>query len=720
MLPRSTGLLMAGLLALAAPARAQTPVTVSAGVAAESGPKQEEDAPWQELRWLPVESRTDVADFVGRNLPGALIEPHGLHLRGGGPGDTARLVDGIRFRHLALPLAMVDRLEVATAGYGAPWADVAGGTVALTTRSGGNRWQAGGEVFHDFRDRVVNDVGVNAGGPIVRDRLFVLMAVQGETTKDPVLDDIVLGPRARRQSRALGGALKLTWLPNAHHRLDSLTIADGDRSDNGGGYFVEPEAQPTFSSRTVFTSLRWRGWFGERVTTHATLGLTSGTVRESPMSCRWDPEHCNDLPPIRDVFVGDLVRQNALHRETQRDRGLDLEASVEARLFGGPRIDESARLTSRIGGRVFASDASVPGNSVLLVAGGAPLERREVTPNHTTSRSLRTVHAVESTTRLWGRLSVIPGLALVTSRASNSGGGVLSEALLTPHAGVLWDVLGDGRFLMRASSHRRVDADLERFARSALPPPVENRCGWDPQTLQFSRCQLVGGQSPPLGDLRMPRTWEHTASVEGVLDFFRFGLEGVYRRRTSGEEPVRPGVDSGSVPQPRYRGLTASAARVVGRARLFVAYTLSRHDDRLGDLVDDRRHAFEALAGYDLFGHGWVSAIFTAESGRPAYPANRRTVAGIFEDYPASRLVDSQQITSGYENLSARLPATKRLNLQARLRGKRLLKVDVDLWADVINVFDWGWVPVASPFTFGTGYRMQERRSARLGLEYRY
>jgi hypothetical protein len=719
MLPRSTGLFMAGVLALARPARAQVPVTLSASVAAESGPKAD-DPTGLALRWLPVESRTDVADFVGRNLPGAILEPHGLSLRGGSPGDTARLVDGIRFRHLALPLAMVDHLEVATAGYGAPWADVAGGTVALGTRSGSDRWQAGGELFHDFRDQVVNDVAVNAGGPIVRDRLFVLMAAQGQATKDPLIDDPIMGIRPRKESRALAGALKLTWLPNAHHRLDSLTIVDGDRSDNGGGFLVEPEAQPTFSSRTAFTSLRWQGWFGERVSAHAMLGLTSGTVRESPMSCRWDPEHCNDLPPVQDAFSGDVVRQNAPHRETQGDRGLDLEAGGEARFFSGPRIEESARLTSRIGGRAFSSDASVPGNAVLVVAGGAPVERREVTPNHTTSRSLRTVHALESATRLWGRLSLIPGLALVTSRASNSGGVVLSDALLTPHAGVLWDVLGDGQFLVRASSHRRVDADLEGLARLARPLPVESRCSWNQATMQFDRCQLGGGQSPSLDGVRMPRTWEHAAGVDGALGAFRLGLEGVYRRRDDQVWGAPPPIGPFSyvrTADARYRGLTASAARRVGRAQLFVAYTLSRHDGA-GDLPDDRRHVLEALGSYDLFGHGWLSAIFTAESGRPAYPANRRAVAGIFEDYPASRLVDPESDASGTS--SARLPATKRLNLQARLRGKRLLKVDVDLWADVINVFDWGWVPAASPFTFSTGYRIQERRSARLGLEYRY
>ena len=116
--------------------------------------------------------------------------------------------------------------------------------------------------------------------------------------------------------------------------------------------------------------------------------------------------------------------------------------------------------------------------------------------------------------------------------------------------------------------------------------------------------------------------------------------------------------------------------------------------------------------------HGWVSAIFTWESGRPAYPAVPSHVPGIYEDYPASRLIDRE--LGPADDPSARLPDTKRFNLQARLRAKDLWKVDVDLWADVINVFDWGRIGVDSPFTFVTSYRIQERRSVRLGLECRY
>src|SRR5438034_10230980 len=92
--------LFVGLLALPAPARAQ--LLLDTYVPPDVPPTQSTIPPPSglELRALPVESRQDVADFVGRNLPGAALGPHGLLVRGGDAGDTALLIDGIRVRHL--------------------------------------------------------------------------------------------------------------------------------------------------------------------------------------------------------------------------------------------------------------------------------------------------------------------------------------------------------------------------------------------------------------------------------------------------------------------------------------------------------------------------------------------------------------------------------------------------------------------------------------------
>src|SRR6185436_6225788 len=163
----------------------------------------------------------------------------------------------------------------------------------------------------------------------------------------------------RHETRAVRGGLKLGWSPGGRHWLESLTVVDADRSDNGDGVLVEPEAQPTFASRTAFTSLLWRGWFGERVSADAGLALTSARVAESPESCRWAPQLCHDVSPVRDAVTGQL-RANHARIATERDRGLDLRGGATVEAFHGRWIEERLRLTSRLALRDLSSDAQVP------------------------------------------------------------------------------------------------------------------------------------------------------------------------------------------------------------------------------------------------------------------------------------------------------------------------------------------------------------------------
>src|SRR5688572_27740191 len=134
-----------------------------------------------QTRWLPLESRSSIDDYVGRNLPGAALDGEGrLSLRGGRPEDTSYELDGLRMRRLSLPISMIERLDVATAGYGAAWSDVLGGVVGATTKSGGNRFHAEVDVGAEFRDPTRLVIAPAVSGPIWRDRLFFLLAYQRE------------------------------------------------------------------------------------------------------------------------------------------------------------------------------------------------------------------------------------------------------------------------------------------------------------------------------------------------------------------------------------------------------------------------------------------------------------------------------------------------------------------------------------------------------------
>ncbi|HXU83731.1 MAG TPA: hypothetical protein VN914_20195, partial [Polyangia bacterium] len=178
------------------------------------------------MLWLPLDSRTSLTDHIGRDLPGAALSTDGrLLLRGGRPDDTALELDGLRVRRMSLPLSMLERFDVASAGYGARWADVLGGVVSASTKSGDNRVHTDVGAFNELRDTTTRAVSGTASLPILTDRLFVLAGVRAEGSAGPPQPDpLGLLPTAPGlASFTLGGGLKLTWRPHPRHRFESLT-----------------------------------------------------------------------------------------------------------------------------------------------------------------------------------------------------------------------------------------------------------------------------------------------------------------------------------------------------------------------------------------------------------------------------------------------------------------------------------------------------------------
>jgi hypothetical protein len=98
--------------------------------------------------------------------------------------------------HVTLNLDSIEEAKVLTSNYQAEYGKAAGGQVALTTKSGTNRWHGDGRFFHrneglnanDYFNKTnelmngqpnqpplyrYNDIGYQIGGPIKRDKLFV-------------------------------------------------------------------------------------------------------------------------------------------------------------------------------------------------------------------------------------------------------------------------------------------------------------------------------------------------------------------------------------------------------------------------------------------------------------------------------------------------------------------------------------------------------------------
>jgi len=222
-------------------------------------------------------------ELLAATLPGARTDPLGLALAGGSPLEKRVWLDGLSVTDpatgaLLFPLSMefVDSVDVRAGGTNAEDGFAASGTLRVEARSGSNEWH--GSVFGQWapggleggRAEVVprlsswrlseqlwnqGDSGAAVSGPLLKDRLWLFLGVQGALERrkltrrvfqyplvtDPgsgllvYETDPATGEEAAREvdgaakswfadQRQLQYVAKVTWLPDVDRTL-SLTLA---------------------------------------------------------------------------------------------------------------------------------------------------------------------------------------------------------------------------------------------------------------------------------------------------------------------------------------------------------------------------------------------------------------------------------------------------------------------------------------------------------------
>jgi hypothetical protein len=728
---------------------------------------------------LPLESRTSVVDTVGRYVPGAtLTADGGLRLLAGRPQDTAATIDGVRTDRLVLPPGMVERVAVIDAGYGADQADVAGGLVQVGTRSAASDLRVGVDLFHELRDRQSTVLAPVVSGPLWSGELSYVLAGRGELIgEQPAHDPTGAFPDPpRTRARALSGGLKVTWMPEPRQRFDALLLMDENRRDNGGGFDVAPEAQPAHDSRGLLASLRWMATFASGVSVRAHLAHLRDSSEELPVLCRTRTGDCDSVAPSLQLVPRTSLYANWIRHSQDQRSAWEAAGLLEAPVAGAGPVTQRLRASSRLRPGGLSARQLVPGNRFVEWNARSPERQSETFANdprfeagqggvlRSQATTFETVHSVEDEVSLGRRLTVTPGLALVTSRVNGEGTTVQDGALL-PGIGVRWDATGDGRTWLRASSYRRAGSDADGLARFVLGAPLTRDCRWSGTGNVFGRdCQFSGGRvgrtlglacgpdgvaadgSPCGVTPGTPRFWEHSLGLARALPRgLTFTLDGVYRR-ADGVPAVREtnrfaaaGSDAGDYRSGRAQdvldwsgapgsfsramGVTAAVHRRAGAVRALVAYTLGRIETQAGDAPDDRRHALRALLTCDLRQRASLGVAYRLDSGAPvpqlAVSSPGRPPG---DDYRARvgivRNIDVD--TSG--TAGGHGPITHSLDLQARAAGRPLLGVDLDFYLDVINVLATRMNPLAAADgpDFGVLAAAPDRRWFRLGVGYHY
>jgi hypothetical protein len=472
----------------------------------------------------------------------------------------------------------ISALEVQTAGHGAENAAVAGGIINLNTKSGSNRFEF--EVTADYEDQNMQffrdardlnrrqrfvQTSVNFGGPIVKDRIWYYVSIQGtngvsQLPRDPVFNDhppfSVLG---------LDGFAKVTWQLTPRNKLEIKgAISPAEFRNRLQSYLVEAEAEARSLQRSEFIGLQWHSLLRDNLFFVTRAGYQQVSFDQGPMLCLDDPDACAHTAGEVDVLTGirrrNFTRQTRDHRKTFQLSG-HIEYFKDTKRFGYHDVKLGWKFMSMTNPWATA----VPGDAVFYNRGTEPFAREEICANdpklsngECRSGWLRS-NVQGSTTSVFLQdawkptryVMITPGVAVHTGSSENDRGTAVTEIFaLTPHLSASWDATHDGKTVLRASFNGYADTGFLALARFTARGLYEKQCFWDADAKAYvGNCRAQGGNTGvtvglPCGPdgtnpdgtscrtpLRAPRVWEYTIGGEReVVTGIGLGVDVIYRR----------------------------------------------------------------------------------------------------------------------------------------------------------------------------------------------
>jgi outer membrane receptor protein involved in Fe transport len=206
---------------------------------------------------------------------------------GSGLSENRTLVDGLETTHIlfggagvGFPFEFIEEVEVKTGGYGPEYSGALGAVINVLTRSGGNRHR--GEVFGFYRDQTGQrgefgrapgfseyEYGLDAGGRLVRDRLWYFLALDPHSveTKSVSLDGRTLTPGWE----AIRFSGKITGQVATGHRLNVSAFGRGLDEDVRVARAIGLHGSDHERDARAF-SVTWDGSFGSSLLVEAVAG----------------------------------------------------------------------------------------------------------------------------------------------------------------------------------------------------------------------------------------------------------------------------------------------------------------------------------------------------------------------------------------------------------------------------------------------------------------
>jgi hypothetical protein len=284
----------------------------------------------------------------------------GASFGGGGPSENSYYINGFPVTNPVtqlgaseLPFGAINQAQVLTGGFGAEFGRSVGGVVNITTKSGTNTWEAGGQIswepkslrasYKDIyyektgatenaatdgtlyrqnnnRKRSEKIFGAYVGGPLIENKLFMFIAAEGRKYDQERVNPLGTGGIRTSTSLAATGYEKtqdkierylgkFDWNITDNHRVEATLIGDVGKEDrqlygytyptgNTGGVVGAQTASQHYKNNENFSPsvgaqvkvLRYTG----NLTDDLTLTALTG---ESKMPVRNSYDQVGDVPP---------------------------------------------------------------------------------------------------------------------------------------------------------------------------------------------------------------------------------------------------------------------------------------------------------------------------------------------------------------------------------------------------------------------------------------